>query len=117
MAALQALRGDLEAARAEIARLQRRLRQAEEKYTTLVSSAGDAILIADYETARFVEANQAAADLFGYSRCSNSRGACSIPKTYGLRFARFPTTSSTRVGLGDPTSRWFARAANGSGRK
>ncbi len=40
---------------------------AEQKYQALVQSAPDAILIADFETAFFVEANPAACELFGHS--------------------------------------------------
>ncbi len=47
--------------------LLRRLRSSQSKYRALFAWAVDAILIADFDTARIVEANDAARRMFGYS--------------------------------------------------
>ena len=44
------------------------LREAEERFRTLVEHAPEAVVLLDVETPRFIEANQQAVDLFGYSR-------------------------------------------------
>ena len=45
-----------------------RLRQSEARYRTLVEAAPEAIVVADPETGRLVDVNQAACDFFGCSR-------------------------------------------------
>lgn len=59
---------------AEIQRLQvalqenkSRLEYAQERYQALVEFADDAFLVVDFETAYFIEANDAACRMFGYS--------------------------------------------------
>jgi PAS domain S-box-containing protein len=44
-----------------------RLRASELRYRTMVRSVGDAILVSDFESAFFVDANPAAFELFGYA--------------------------------------------------
>lgn len=51
---------EVELARQELAR-------SEERYRAVVSSAADALLVADFDTGRFIEANPAATELLGYS--------------------------------------------------
>jgi PAS domain S-box-containing protein len=45
-----------------------KLRESEERYRQLFESESDAVLIFDAETLKLEDANQAAADLFGYSK-------------------------------------------------
>jgi PAS domain S-box-containing protein len=49
-------------------RSEEQLRESEEKYRQLFESESDAVLILDAETSQFEEANQAALDLFGYTK-------------------------------------------------
>lgn len=42
--------------------------ESEQRYRAILQSANDAILVADFDTAMFVEVNQGAVDLFGYTR-------------------------------------------------
>jgi PAS domain S-box-containing protein len=53
---LAAMRGDITA-----------LRNSELRYRTMMTSCVDAILVADMETARFVDSNAAASAMFGYT--------------------------------------------------
>ncbi|MCA9704377.1 MAG: PAS domain S-box protein [Myxococcales bacterium] len=43
-----------------------RLRASEQRYRAMVGAAGDAIMVADFDTALFVDANRAAREMFGY---------------------------------------------------
>lgn len=47
--------------------IQDRLAASEARYRSIVGAAADAILVSDFDSALFVEVNQAACDLFGYS--------------------------------------------------
>ncbi|MFC1782136.1 PAS domain S-box protein [Planctomycetota bacterium] len=44
------------------------LRQSEEKYRKVITTATDAVMIFDADTRKFIEVNQATQDLYGYSR-------------------------------------------------
>jgi diguanylate cyclase (GGDEF)-like protein/PAS domain S-box-containing protein len=44
------------------------LRKSERNYRDILEQAGDAIMVADHEGLRYLEVNQAACDLFGYTR-------------------------------------------------
>ncbi len=58
---------ELERSYAELERAQARLGASEQKYQALVHAADDAILVADLDSALFVESNPAAHQLLGYS--------------------------------------------------
>ena len=47
---------------------QEKLAESEQRYRVILQSANDAILVSDFDTATFVEVNQGAVDLFGYTR-------------------------------------------------
>ncbi|MBN1547570.1 MAG: PAS domain S-box protein [Syntrophaceae bacterium] len=49
-------------------RIEEALRESEDRYRQLFESESDAIFLIDNETGRILEANQAASDLYGYSR-------------------------------------------------
>src|SRR6185295_16206965 len=42
--------------------------RAADRYTALVEAADDAVIVADFDSRRVVEANPAACELFGFSR-------------------------------------------------
>lgn len=46
---------------------ERRLRESETRYRSLVEQAGDAILLSEHSTGRFVEVNDRACEMYGYS--------------------------------------------------
>lgn len=57
----------LQTAGADVRRHARDAAQAERKYSRLLEAANDAIFLLDFETGLFVEANEAACELTGYS--------------------------------------------------
>jgi len=67
-AALLAANDRLHAEIAERTRAEHALRESEERYRTLVEHAPDALIVLDVDRARFVDANENAARLFGISR-------------------------------------------------
>jgi len=71
-------------------------------YRALVDAADDVVLIADWKTARFVEANQAAVDRLGYSRVELSKmtggDLSDLPREAHRRFsAELTATGQTQV--------------------
>jgi diguanylate cyclase (GGDEF)-like protein/PAS domain S-box-containing protein len=52
----------------EIRQMERQLQASEQRFRTIFSSVSDGILLRDVETAKVVEVNQSACEMFGYSR-------------------------------------------------
>jgi PAS domain S-box-containing protein len=55
-------------------RIEERMRDDIQKYMIMLQNGRDAIMLIDFETHRILEVNQAAADLYGYSRASAEAG-------------------------------------------